>query len=348
MSELAIKPGSLVLVTGANGFIAGHIIDQVLQHGYRVRGTVRNISRDQWLTGHFEEKYGSGKFELAEVPDMLADGAFDEALKGVSGLIHAATPVLMSPDPNAIIRPVEAAVTRILEAAAKEPGVKRVVLTSSSSACTTLNGTQVFAINSDLWNEAIVEAAYAPPPYEGSERIEAVYAASKMRQEQAAWKWVREHKPSFVFNAVLPNANIGPSIDVVHQGYRSTLNWMKAVFEKGEKLNAKQDLLGLTPQYYVDVRDNAAVHVAALVYPDVKNERIFAFSHPFNANDLLRTLKRLYPERKFGEEEPNAAVEKSTVTNERGEELLKRITGHGWTSFETSVRDAAKEASAQF
>ncbi|KAI1448582.1 NAD(P)-binding protein [Annulohypoxylon stygium] len=348
MSELAIEPGSLVLVTGANGFIAGHIVDQILQHGYRVRGTVRDVSRDQWLTGHFEEKYGPGKFELVEVSDMLADGVFDKVLKGVSGLVHVATPVLKSPDPNAIIPSVVAIMTRLLEAAAKGPGIKRVVLTSSSAACASLDGTQVFAINSEMWNEASVEAAYAPPPYEGPQRIGAVYAASKTRQEQAAWNWVREHKPSFVFNAVLPNANLGPSIDVVHQGYRSTLYWMKTAFEKGEKLNAKQDLLGLTPQYYVDVRDDAALHVAALVYPDVENERIFAFSQPFNANDILRTLKKLYPDRNFGEEEPNAAVEKSTVTNERAEELLKRITGHGWTSFETSVDDAAKGVAAQF
>ncbi|KAI1209194.1 NAD(P)-binding protein [Annulohypoxylon truncatum] len=342
MSDPVIKPGSLVLVTGVNGFIGSHIADQILHYGYRVRGTTRNIPRDQWLEEFFEKKYGPGKFELVEVPDMLADGAFDEVVKGVSGLVHVAAPVMISPDPHAVIPFVVDSTMRILEAAAKEPGMKRVVLTSSSGSCAYLDGTQVFAIDSNMWNEACVEAAYAPPPYEGMTRIEKVYQASKTKQEQEAWKWVREHKPSFVFNAVLPNANLGPPLDVVHQGYRSTIDWIKTAFEKGENLKVKEDLFGFSPQYYVDVRDNAAVHVAALVYPDVEGERLFAFSQPFNANDILKTLKKIYPDRKFAEEEPNAAVERSTVTNGRAEELLKRITGHGWTSFEDSIRDAAK------
>ncbi|KAI1459463.1 NAD(P)-binding protein [Annulohypoxylon moriforme] len=344
MSDFAIQPGSLVLVTGVNGFIGSHIADQILQHGYRVRGTVRSMARDQWLKEHFEKKYGPGKFELVEVPDMLASGAFDEVVRGVSGLAHVATPVMISPDPNVVIPPVVDITTRILEAAAKEPGLKRVVLTSSCGACATLDGIQVFAIDSNTWNEAAIEAAYAPPPYEGMARIESVYHASKMRQEKEAWKWVGEHKPSFVFNAMVPNANLGPLLDVVHQGYRSTTAWFKTAFEKGEQLK-QGDLFGLSPQYYVDVRDNAALHVAALIYPDVQGERLFAFSHPFNANYLLKTLKKIYPDRKFGEEEPNAAVEKSTVASERAEELLKRLTGHGWTSFEDSIRDATKELS---
>ncbi|KAI0882237.1 aldehyde reductase [Annulohypoxylon maeteangense] len=342
MSDLSIQPGSLVLVTGVNGFIGSHIADQILHHGYRVRGTVRSIAKDQWMNEHFEKKYGPGKFELAEVPDMLASGAFDKAMKGASGLAHVATPVMTSPDPNLIIPPTVDIMIRVLEAAAKEPEMKRVVLTSSSGACASLDGTQVFAINSNMWNEASIEAAYAPPPYEGMARIEKVYHASKTRQEQEAWKWVREHKPSFVFNAVLPNANIGAPLDPVHQGYRSTTGWIKIAFEKGDQLRPK-DFFGLSPQYFVDVRDNAALHVAALIYPDVEGERLFAFSEPFNGNKIIRTLKKIYPDREFGEEEPNAATERSTVANERAEELLRRMTGHGWTSFEDSIRVAAKE-----
>ncbi|KAI2472615.1 NAD(P)-binding protein [Annulohypoxylon bovei var. microspora] len=342
MSDLIIKPGSFVLVTGVNGFIGSHIADQILQHGYRVRGTVRSASRDQWVKEHFEKKYGPGNFELVEVPDMVASGAFDDAVKGVSGVVHVATPVMVSPNPHDVIPLVVDSTIHLLESAAKEPGIKRVVLTSSCGACVSLDGTKVFTIDSNTWNEASIDAAYAPPPYEGVARVEKVYHASKTRQEQEAWKWVREHSPSFILNAIVPNANLGPPIDVAHQGYRSTISWIKTAYEKGDKLKPAEDLLGLCPQYYVDVRDNAALHVAALVYPDVRGERLFAFSRPINLNDILKTLKKVYPERKFAEEEPNPATERSTVTNERAEELLKRFIGHGWTSFEDSIRDTAK------
>lgn len=78
----AIPEGSIVVITGANGYIASHIADQFIRNGYRVRGTVRNPEKSAWLVPHFEKAYGKGKFELHFVPDMHADGAYDEAIKG--------------------------------------------------------------------------------------------------------------------------------------------------------------------------------------------------------------------------------------------------------------------------
>ena len=78
----AIPQGSKVLVTGANGFIASHVADQLIQAGYLVRGTSRDIAKTTWMTELFEKKYGKGKFEAVVVKDMAEDGAFDEACKG--------------------------------------------------------------------------------------------------------------------------------------------------------------------------------------------------------------------------------------------------------------------------
>ncbi len=77
-----IAPGSLVLVTGANGYIASHIADQLLEAGYKIRGTVRDAKKSSWLQELFDKKYGSGKFEMVVVEDMKVPGAFDEATKG--------------------------------------------------------------------------------------------------------------------------------------------------------------------------------------------------------------------------------------------------------------------------
>ena len=84
----AIPDGSLVLVTGANGFIGSHVADQFLTVGYRVRGTVRSESKGAWLKQLFDRKYGPNKFEIAIVPDMSQKGAFDHAMEGKLLLIH--------------------------------------------------------------------------------------------------------------------------------------------------------------------------------------------------------------------------------------------------------------------
>ena len=78
-----IPPGSTVLVTGANGYIASHVADQLIQAGYLVRGTSRDVAKTVWMTDLFDNKYGKGKFEAVEVKDMAESGAFDDACKGM-------------------------------------------------------------------------------------------------------------------------------------------------------------------------------------------------------------------------------------------------------------------------
>lgn len=79
-----LEPGSLVLVTGANGYIGSHVADQLIQAGYRVRGTVRDASKVGWLKEMFDANYGPEKFELAIVEDLAKPGAYDDACKGTS------------------------------------------------------------------------------------------------------------------------------------------------------------------------------------------------------------------------------------------------------------------------
>jgi uncharacterized protein YbjT (DUF2867 family) len=82
-ANTAFPPGSLVLVTGASGFIATHIIDQLLLAGYKVRGTVRSDKKAAWTAALFAERHGAGKFSAIIVPGMSTEGAFDEAVKGM-------------------------------------------------------------------------------------------------------------------------------------------------------------------------------------------------------------------------------------------------------------------------
>lgn len=78
----AIPKGSLVLVTGVNGYIASHVADQLMEAGYRVRGTTRSLSKVEGLSAFWEKKFGKDRFEFVTVIDMSHDGAFAEAIKG--------------------------------------------------------------------------------------------------------------------------------------------------------------------------------------------------------------------------------------------------------------------------
>ena len=89
---------SRILVTGANGFIASHVIDQLVRAGHRVRGTLRSL-RDETKVesvrrlGGDQAKYS---LELVEA-DLLDAGAWHEAVKDMDFVVHMATPVVLDP-----------------------------------------------------------------------------------------------------------------------------------------------------------------------------------------------------------------------------------------------------------
>lgn len=112
------------------------------------------------------------------------------------------------PDPNKVIPAVVDGAVNAATSAAKQTSVKRFVFTSSSTAIAAPKPNVEFTISTANWNDEQVEAAWKPPPYE-AERAWATYGASKTQAEQAMWKFVKEHKPGFVLNTVLPNANMG-------------------------------------------------------------------------------------------------------------------------------------------
>jgi nucleoside-diphosphate-sugar epimerase len=80
--QLAIPPGSTVLVTGVTGLIGSHIGNELLKAGFKVRGTTRSALKGQWLTELFDKHYGAGQFELVEVSDMTKSETYDQAMKG--------------------------------------------------------------------------------------------------------------------------------------------------------------------------------------------------------------------------------------------------------------------------
>lgn len=75
-----VSSGSLVLVTGINGHVASTIAMRMVQKGYRIRGTVRKLSKASYVQKEFSA-FGD-QFEVVEVPDISQPGAFDIAMEG--------------------------------------------------------------------------------------------------------------------------------------------------------------------------------------------------------------------------------------------------------------------------
>ncbi|KAF6796513.1 aldehyde reductase protein [Colletotrichum musicola] len=340
IDQPAISKGSLVLVIGANGFIGSSISDQLLKLGYIVRGSTRNPAKNTWITSLFDHKYGTGNFELVSVPDMEAPDAFDEAVKGVSAVVHTATNFTMSPDPHAVIPGTVAGTINALASAMREPTVKRFVLTSSSASALVPKPNTPGVVTTETWNDEIVDFAFRDPPYE-TERAYPVYAASKTLSEKEAWKFVQREKPAFVFNTVLPNINFGASLDLTGQGHPSTSGMVAELF-KGNSA----PLAGLPAQYFVDVQDDALLHVAAVIHPHVQSERVFAFAEPVNGDRVLAVLRKLYPSRSFPADFQSEEDLNEIVPRARAEQLLRDMGKDGWTSLEESIKRNTEDIDA--
>ena len=89
----------------------------------------------------------------------------------------------------------------------------------------------------------------------------------------------------------------------------------------------------------VNVKDTARIHVAALLDPDVENERILAFAYPYNWNEVLATLRKIYPDKKFPADIENEPRDLSKLDNSRGAALLKAFGRTGLTGLEETIRE---------
>ncbi|KEF53910.1 uncharacterized protein A1O9_10312 [Exophiala aquamarina CBS 119918] len=329
--ESRLDPGSIVLVTGANGYIGSTIADLLLQEGYYVRGTVRG--HKPWLQRYFDEKYGKMRFEAVVVPDLGVQEDLVSALEGAQGLIHVAADVAFQPDAEKIISQTKMHTVAALQAAARVSTMRSFVLTSSASAaCSPSINEQGIAINDDTWNDRAVAAAWCKTtspeelPYN-------VYAAAKTEGEQVLWKFARENNPTFTVNTVLPSACFGSILCREIGG--STMGVVRRVLSGDSEMFSL-----LPPQWFVDVTDCARLHLAALIVKSIADQRIFAFAETFNWTDIITILRHIRPGNNDIPEPPaHEGRDLSHVTPRLKAECILRQywNSGGWTSLGDSI-----------
>ncbi|MCP5054134.1 MAG: NAD-dependent epimerase/dehydratase family protein, partial [bacterium] len=192
-----------VLVTGASGFIAMHCVLQLLEQGYRVRGTLRTPSRETSLRQTFQKHVEAGHRLEFMTADLTQDEGWDEAARGCRYVMHVASPVpLKKPKhEDELIIPAREGTLRVLKASAVA-GVKRVVLTSSVAAILyghPRDGSKIF--NENDWSKI-------------DEKIGA-YPKSKTMAERAAWDFVnnQQGEEKMELAAINPGVVLGPVLD---------------------------------------------------------------------------------------------------------------------------------------
>jgi nucleoside-diphosphate-sugar epimerase len=194
----------LVLISGVNGYIAATLAKHLLECGYHVRGTVRRVdSANKLVEGPLKDFYATGKFQVVAVPDITNDGAFDEAVKGVTAIAHLASPVSMTfKDPAPILRTAVQGTNTILESARLHAGTQLQSVVVLSSIAAVRNATPApYTFDEKDWND-VAEAICEQKGTEAPGGM--IYAASKVAAEKAFWKFQKEKQPSFSMTSINP------------------------------------------------------------------------------------------------------------------------------------------------
>lgn len=264
-----------VCVTGAAGFVASWLIKRLLKSGYHVRGTVRDPGDHKKVAHLWELEGATDRLQLVKA-DLMEMGSFDDAVMGCEGVFHIASPVLIAKsDPKAeIVVPAVSGTLNVLQACKKNPALRRVVITSSSSTLRIREDIDLTVpLDESSWSSV-----------ELCERLELWYALAKTLAEKAAWEFAEANNINLV--TVIPSFVIGPSL---HHDLCLTLSDVVGLLRGNSKKFSSDDRMG-----YVHIDDVASCHI--LVYEDgTAHGRYLCSSKVLDNQELAALLLKRYP-----------------------------------------------------
>lgn len=251
--------GKTALVTGGSGYIAGFLIRQLVEAGWAVHTTIRNLSGEAKARQRLGIPGSEVRFFAAELMD---DKGWAEAMAGCTHVAHVASPfpVGVPKNEDELIVPAREGALRALRFA-RDAGVTRFVLTSSAAAIAYGHPPGKTEFTEADWT--IVEAPGVQP-----------YVKSKTIAERAARDWVAREGGAMEFCTINPVAVLGP---VLGDDFAASIEIAKHLLEG--KIPALPDV-GFC---LVDVRDVADLHFRALIAPadNVRDGRFIASAGPF-------------------------------------------------------------------
>lgn len=264
---------STVLVTGGSGFIGSRTILQLLAAGHRVRTTVRNLKREADVRAMLRQGGADPGDALSFfAADLEQDAGWPEAVAGCDFVLHVASPFppTLPKHEDELIVPARDGALRVLRAA-RNAGVKRVVLTSSFAAVGYGHKPQAKPFDETDWTDL------------GGDDV-LPYVKSKTIAERAAWDFVGGEGKGLELAAVNPVGVYGP---VLAADYSTSILLVQRMMDGAlpgcPKLN-----FGV-----VDVRDVADLHIRAMTDPAAKGERFLAVAGDFmTILDIAKVLKK--------------------------------------------------------
>ena len=269
-----------VLVTGATGFIASHLILQLIEKGYQVRGTARSADKAEALNAILSEYSGKPVNIEIVAADLGSDEGWADAVRGVDFVQHVASPFPAEAPKSAdeLIIPARDGALRVLKAA-KAEGVKRVVMTSSMAAIGYGWG--------DARPDPLTEVHWS-----NADNLEdnTAYARSKTIAERAAWDYIDAEGKGLELAVINPVAVLGPAMS---EDVSSSLQLISQPLEG--KLPAFPKLsFGI-----IDVRDVARAHVEAMTNPRAVGERFICGAEVLWMEEMGEVLRKALPSRKI-------------------------------------------------
>lgn len=310
----------LVVVTGGSGFIAVHIILQLLEQGYAVRTTVRSDAKEavikEMLTNGGIKDFSDLSFSVA---DLTSDDNWAETMEGATYAIHVAspTPKLNFKNEDEMIRPAVDGVLRVLKAA-RAAKVKRVVLTSAYGAIFAGHKNRTTPYTEEDWSDLSAKNIHP-------------YQKSKTMSEMAAWDFIKKEGNGLELATVNPVGVMGPVLSAKYSHSNVQIQ---------EMLEGKIRALPNVDSGYVDVRDVASLHILAMTFPEANGERFLATTGEtlsmMDVADILREAFPDYAKNLPTKIIPNAVIKAAALTNPKIR-MIATIVG---TYAETSNKKA--------
>ena len=258
-----------VLVTGASGYIALHCISELLKKGYAVKGSLRNLDREEEVRSSIKKEEADANLEFCKL-NLLSDDGWQDAMQGCDYLLHMASPFITYEPKNEddLIRPAKEGTLRALKFA-KDAGIKKVVLTSSVAAIA--YGHKKPICGPSDWSDI-------------NQNIGA-YTKSKTIAERAAWDFINsQEQKNMTMTTIHPGLVLGPllsnDIDGASADIMSKL--ITGQFPGNPNLNFT----------IVDVRDVALLHVKAISSDESNGKRCLTTSKDYLHMSKLSSILR--------------------------------------------------------
>ncbi|KAI5481328.1 3-beta hydroxysteroid dehydrogenase/isomerase [Pseudohyphozyma bogoriensis] len=330
---------TLVLVTGATGYVGSEIALEFLRQGFAVRQAIRSQSQADAWNDKFPQYKDRTSFVF--ISSLEATGAFDEAVKGVTYVAHAASPATFTPEDNKrdILDPAIRGTLSILESAKKERSIKAVVITSSVVSYLDFNNLPGpgDTLTSASWNPMTYDEAAVLPKEKGA----VVYSASKAVAEKSAWKFMETEKPNFTLTTVAPTWVLG------HNNEPSLKSWKDLRSTYGMTTRAIVDVAEFPPasarvtSHYVNVRDVAKAHVGAVTNPVAAGKRYLLVAGRYSPEEAARIAAKAVPEQ--AHRFPHTNGSEHAPTFEVESTPAERDFGFKYISLDESVTEYAKQ-----